>query len=180
MEIFKNLIVNLGNPEFIKLSTTTNEQKFLFHIMNFSRNLDLMRCYPPSQYKAVIGLENKLAIKESNEQKKALHKLFKFANDSIEATGDRRFTKFEEGRLKSHRVQEEGDYNDEFFRYSRDPAACNNLCADLLYERYPASVAKYVNESKHFISANTSNDPNIDDTNASNDPNNSITSLQRQ
>lgn len=124
---YAELILNMGNPDYLKSKKITPKKEALFHIMNLAHQLDLMRCYHFAQYSIAIANGHDSLIIPSNTQQRHFNALLKTVSQRIHATGDRLYCQVKDNQL----VSSTEDYNFPVFaRASTDARECLQLIAE--------------------------------------------------
>lgn len=130
IETLAEQVKYMGNPKFFEGITQGYRQPekiFLYYILNIAHDLDLMRCYDLDKYeKAINGKIDGLAIQyvDATFKDRAMPVLFQMASDAINATGDRQFIKYKDGRL----VAANEDYQPSFADCSKNVNDCFDAC----------------------------------------------------
>lgn len=128
---YAELIKHLNDPAFIKAqqADANPETSFIYHILSFAHNLDLMRCKKPSEYEQAIAKATEHLLEDSLDVQLALNGLLQLANDMILATGDRMRTAFEHGKVISVKKPYDKDL---FYKMSTEPDKCLITCSKVL------------------------------------------------
>lgn len=124
---YAELILNMGNPDYLKSKNITPKKQALFHIMNLAHKLDLMRCYHLAQYNIAIANGHDSLIVPSDSQQRHFNALLKTVTQRIHATGDRVYCQVKDNQLMSSTE----DYNFPVFaRASTDARECLQFIAE--------------------------------------------------
>lgn len=139
IKLYRDLIRFMGNPLFLNMAST-DEQKFIYYLMNLSHKLDLMRCYSAERYMKSIDAAISSTVRPSIYQGHNLNKLLHFVTASLDATGDRLYCAFRLPKNRSYCDYGQGfivdtniDYDRRtFVKASKSPAYCMTLMQDPL------------------------------------------------
>lgn len=122
---YAELIRHAGNPEYPTKGNHDPEKNYIFYIMNFAHNLDLMRCYDANSYLKAITFDNQV-VESSPDQQKGLHDLLNIVSMKIKATGDRLVCSYSEVEEKVVDVHKPYDQQS-FLQASKNPTICTEL-----------------------------------------------------
>ncbi|KTD23854.1 phosphatase [Legionella lansingensis] len=138
---YSQLILYMGNPDFLKEYSHSPEMINLYHIMNLAHKLDLMRCYHLPQYERALKAGHDPLVVPSEEQQQGFNNVLKMVSDRITATGDRQYCVFDKD--KGRVIQSTRDYDKKVFvKANTDPEECLRLCIEASNTATLAAEAK--------------------------------------
>lgn len=129
---YTELVLRMFDPEYLEsIKNASDDKEYIFHLMSFTRDLYLMRCYRSAEY--INTIQNNLSglVHSTETMTLALNNLFQLVSDLIDATGDRKYCDFKDGNI----IDVNQDYDPKLFSItSTNPEVCLKICLEALFK----------------------------------------------